>query len=293
VSTALADDTVSLLRVADLHFAKAEYREAEGGYRQVLATEPQLYNALIGVARCRTALGHPQEALPFLNQALAGKPGDRDARRELGHAFTTGNLFPRAEQILNELIGTDSNDRESLYYLAVLMYQNGYYGAALSYLDRSNDPKVADPLRQLKTRVYRAVCLSRVGRNQEAEAAFQKLALEPDARKEPDLLLVYAELLYETGRPEQGLKQVDEALRVNPSLAMGYFWRARLLLHLKRLPEAAAAAERSIELIPQLPFPRSLLVRIYQALGRPADAARQADWLRQYEERLAQGPSAR
>jgi tetratricopeptide (TPR) repeat protein len=282
-----------LLREAGAHYLKGEYPEAEQTYRRILAAEPQSDAALLGVAKCRTAAGRPQEAVPFLNQILARRPGDRDGRRELGHAYTAGNVFPQAERILRELVDSDSADKESLYYLGALMYQNGYYGAALTFLDGSRDPGGGDPVRQMKTEVYRAVCLSRVGRTQEAEAALRDLAIQPGARHEPDLLLVYAELLYETGRPEIALRQADEALRVNPSLAMAHFWRARILFHLKRLPEAAAAAEHSVELIPELPYPRSLLVRIYQAQGRPADALRQADWLRRYEDRMTQGPGAR
>jgi tetratricopeptide (TPR) repeat protein len=291
-SAGTAQEIASILSDADRHFGKSEYREAEAEYKRVLDTDPRLQHALVGVAKCRIALGRPQEALAPLNQVLALNPDDREARRELGHAFATGNIFPRAEQILKTLVDNNPDDTESSYYLGCLMYQNGYYGAALMYLERSHDRKVADPVRQVKTEVYRAVCLSRMGRNHEAESAFRKLALQPGARAEPDMLLVYAELLYETGRTELALQRVDEALVGNGSLAMGYFWRARLLLHLNRLPEAAAAAERSINLIPQLPYSRNLLMRIYQALGRPADAALQADWLRQYEERLTQVPAA-
>jgi len=292
-STARAIDATAALRDASVHYLKGEFPEAETGYRQVLAADPQSNAALLGMAKCRIAAGRPREALPFLEQILIPKPGDRDARRELGHAYATGNAFPQAEQIFKELVESDPSDKESLYYLGCLMYQNGYYGAALTYLDRSRDSQVGDPVRQVKTDVYRAVCLSRVGRTAEAEVALRELAIKPGARNEPDLLLVYAELLYETGRPELALKQADESLRVNPSLAMAHFWRARILFHLKRLPEAAAAAERSIELIPQLPFPRSLLVRIYLAQGRQNDAARQADWLRRYEDGMSQSPGAR
>jgi tetratricopeptide (TPR) repeat protein len=285
-----AADTAALLREAGARYSKGQFAEAENAYRQVLAAEPQSDAALLGAAKCRIALGSPREALPFVNQILSRKPGDHDARRELGHAYATGNVFPQAEQIFKDLVDSDPADKESLYYLGCLMYQNGYYGAALTYLERSRDSQAVDPVRQVKTEVYHAVCLSRVGRTQDAETALRDLAIKPPARQEPDLLLVYAELLYETGRPDLALKQADDSLRVNPSLAMGHFWRARILFHLKRLPEAAAAAERSVDLIPQLPYPHSLLVRIYQAQGRPADAARQADWLRQYEERMS--PSA-
>ena len=64
---------------------------------------------------------------------------------------------------------------------------------------------------------------------------------------------------------------------------MAYFWRAKVLLQLERTVEAAGAAEEAIRLLPQFPEAHNLLLRIYQMQGRTKEAARQAEWLRDYE----------
>jgi tetratricopeptide (TPR) repeat protein len=283
-------DAAGFLRAADGLYHDGRYRDAEDSYIKALSLDPQLFDGLIGLARTRIASGETQGAVLVLNEALSRRPADRNAKRLLGQVFVSVNMLPRAEPILRELVETDPMDRESFFYLGTLMYQNGYFGAALADFEKSVDQN-AEPLRKVKTEVYRAVCLSRVGRTGEAEEAFQKLALQPDARKQPDLLLVYAELLYETGRPELALNQADQAIKENNSMAMAYFWRSKILFHLNRQPEAAAAAERAVQILPQLPYPHSLLVRIYQSQGKTAEAMREADWLRDFENRFINGPS--
>jgi tetratricopeptide (TPR) repeat protein len=129
-----------------------------------------------------------------------------------------------------------------------------------------------------------------MGRTQEAEVAMTRLSNDPAAEKDPDLLLVFAQLLYETQRSEMALQRVEQALRVRPDLAMGYFWKGKVLYRLGRLEEAARAAEQSTRMLPQLPYPRSLLVKIYQGLGRNEEALGQAEWLRNYEDRMIVSP---
>src|SRR6185437_13362931 len=94
------------------------------------------------------------------------------------------------------------------------------------------------------------------------------------------------ELLYDTGRSEEALKRVDELIAGSPKLPMAYVWRAKVLLRLNRIGEAASAAEESIRLLPDLPVAHNLLIRIYQLQGRTAEAAQQAQWVRDYERRM-------
>jgi hypothetical protein len=63
-------------------------------------------------------------------------------------------------------------------------------------------------------------------------------------------------------------------------------WRARALLALHRADEACRAAEQSMRLQPDLPAAHNLLVRIYQMQGRTREAAQQAQWLRDYQQRM-------
>jgi tetratricopeptide (TPR) repeat protein len=236
----------------------------------------------LDTAKSLVSSGRPGEAVPYLNQALATNPRDREAQRTMARALLDLYQFLPAQELLEKLTRTDPNDGESWYYLGLLMYRNGYYGAALPALEKSLATRPDNP----KARVYRAVCLSKLARAKEAEAAFLDLSENSEAVKDPDFLLVYAELLFETGRAEASLRQVDRALASLPGSPIGYFWRGRILLHLNRVDDAAKAAEHSVNLAPQLPFARNLLVQIYRKQGRTADAAQQANWLREYEARM-------
>lgn len=281
------DQARAALVAADFQYRLGSFAEAEESYRQVLSASPDSQEALVGVGKCLVALGRPREAVPVLMEAVNREPGDREAMHHLAHALVDLNQFVPAEHLLKILQLGDPNDKEAWYYLGVLMYQNGYYGSALQDLEKSSDPASADQARNLKTAIDRAVSLEKLGRTQEAEASLTSLLSNPAAREDPDLLLTLAELLYDTNRLEGALQRSDEAVKARPDLAMGYFWRAKVLFRLGRVGGAAEAAERAVRLSPQLPFPRSLLVKIYQAEGRTEDAARQADWLREYQDRIS------
>jgi hypothetical protein len=67
------------------------------------------------------------------------------------------------------------------------------------------------------------------------------------------------------------------------------YWRARLLAETGKAEEAVLEAEKAMKLAPEMPNPRHLLVRLYRKLGREADAAAQAAWLRQHAAQKARG----
>jgi tetratricopeptide (TPR) repeat protein len=274
------------LRSADSLYQQDHFQEAQEKYLKILSVSPDSVEALAGVGKCYEGMGRPQKAAPFLSEAARRRPDDREVKRMLSHAYVDMNQFSAAENLLNSLLASDGKDKESWYLLGLLMYENGYYRAADANLERSIDPTSPDQARHLKTDICRAVCWVHMGRTAEAETAMTRLSNEAAAEKDPDLLLVFAQLLYETQRPELALQRVEQALRARPELAMGYFWKGKVLYRLGRLEEAARAAEQSTSLLPQLPYPRSLLVKIYQGLGRKEDALEQAEWLRRYEDRL-------
>lgn len=274
------------LRSADSLYQQDRFLEAQEKYLKILSVSPDSAGALAGVGKCYLGMGSPQKAAPFLSEAVRRRPDDRDAKRILAHVYVDMNQFVAAESLLNSLLALDGKDKESWYFLGLLMYENGYYRAADGDLERSIDPASTDQVRHLKTDICRAVCWVHMGRTGEAEVAMIRLSNEAAAEKDPDLLLVFAQLLYETQRPEMALQRVEQALRARPELAMGYFWKGKVLYRLGRLEEAASAAEQSSRLLPQLPYPRNLLVKIYQGLGRKEEALEQAEWLRRYEDRL-------
>jgi len=230
-----------------------------------------------------------------LAQSLA-KKGDFPSAREILQAIPRDDpQYASAQKLLAEVEVQNRShgetppqsgaDAKARYLEGQVQYRNEYYGAALQDFEQALDlaPQAAWAT---KARVYRAICLEKLARTDEAEAAMRALAAKPEAGHDLDLQLAMVELLYETGRAEEALKRIEDVIVADPKAPMAYFWRAKVLLHLHRTDEAASAAEESIRLLPQLPDAHNLLIRIYQMQGRTREAAQQAEWLRDYQRRM-------
>jgi len=235
----------------------------------------------------------------YLARALAEKRDFPLARQVLKTIPPNDPQYASAQRLLAEVELNDvdhgdapvkstttqgGSESEAAFFDGQLLYQKENYGAALKQLEVALRLAPEAPW-ATKAQIYRAICLEKLARTQEAEAAMQALSGNAAVRGDLDLQLAFAELLYETGRMEEALKRIDEVIAAVPQAPMAYFWRARVLLQLHRSDEAASAAEESIRLQPELPLAHNLLIRIYQMQGRPKEAAEQVQWLRDYERR--------
>jgi tetratricopeptide (TPR) repeat protein len=282
---AVGTDLPDRLQFAESLCKRKKFQEAENAYKSLLVAFPNDSQVLTKLGRCYLAMGRSRDAAQTFNEVLLRKSDDYEANLDMAHALVDLNRFVPAEHILKKLVGDRPGDGESWYYLGVLMYQNGYFGAADADFEKAAHDPSRDVERKTKLEIYRAVCWVHLGRTNEAETAMKRLANDPAAQKDPDLLLVFAQLLYETNRSAEALQRIDQAIAARPDLAMGYFWRGKVLYGLGRLPEAAQAEEKASKMIPDYAYPRSLLVKIYQAQGRMEKAAEQAEWLRANEAR--------
>ena len=218
----------------------------------------------------------------LLARALAGK-GDYAASWKLLKTIPRDDpQFPTAQTLLAEIEAktvTKTPGQES-FLEGQVQYQNKFYGAALKAFDQALklEPKAQWALR---ARIARAICLAKLARPKEAEAAI--LAELPNAPEDVDLQLALVELLAETGRQTEAEQRIGQLVKRAPNAPMAFFWKSKLLLQSHRNEDAAIAAEEAIHLLPQFPEARNLLVRIYQTLGRTKEAAQQAEWLRDYQ----------
>ena len=235
----------------------------------------------------------------YLGRALAEKGDSAEARKILETIPANDRQYPAAQQLLASLTATDSaknaaqrsaedtdsGEAHAAFAEGQAQYRNENYGAALTQLEQALELAPQTEW-TTKAQIYRAICLEKLGRTQEAETAMQILSGNDTARTDLDLQLAFAELLLETGRPEEALKPIDSAIAVAPQSAMAYFWRAKVLLELHRTNEAAVAAQESVRLAPDLPAAHNLLIKIYQLQGRTKEAAQEAEWLRDYQRRI-------
>jgi len=282
---AFAQPTADALERARVAFKQERYAEAEASFRDALRNAPQSREAIAGIGETLVALRRPLDAMPYLQQALKVDPGDRKAEQALAQALVDVNSFTRADDLLKRMTAATPANADAWFLYGLLLYRNGYYSGSLAHIERAM-AMAPSASWAIRAEIYRAVCLQKVSPPREAEAAIRKVFVKAGAQHDTDLQLTFAELLYETARTDEALRQIDQVIASDPKQAIAHFWRARALLQLGRIDNAASAAEESVRLLPQLPLAHNLLMRIYQLQGRTDKAGGEAQWLRDYQRRL-------
>jgi len=273
-------------RDADRLLASGDYQSAANAYLQLLEVNPNDPALLEGAGRSFLALNRPDRAIPFLQRELTISPQNLAAARQLAAAFVEVNQFGIARDLLTWLTERDPSDAVSWYRLGLLMYKNGYYGAAIKELNSAiagllSGPE-AGPYRN-RAEVIRAIAFVEAGLSDAAGKTLPGLLARTENAADLDLRLSYVRLLYESGRYDEAMRQTEAALAVKSTNAAVHFWRARILHQQQQIPQAVAEGEIARGLSPESPAPRNLLVRLYRKLGRMEDAARETEWLRVHE----------
>lgn len=274
-----SDDAQQQFAAGRFYFLAGEMDRAVTAFRNSLKLDPKI------------------PAQYALAEALAQKGDQKGAQQVLEEIPRSDPQYSRAQQLFAtlEAKGTAENDTtgeaapagsdaRKLFLDGQLQYQNDNYNEALKELEQALQG-APDAEWATKAQIDRAICLEKLGRTQEAEAAMKALSDNPAAENDVDLQLSYAELLSDTGRADEALKRIDTAITAAPQAPMAHFWRAKVLLQLHRTDEAANAAEQAQRLMPNLPFAHNLLVKIYELQGRTKEAAQEAQWLRDYQRR--------
>lgn len=299
-----AEDQERFERAKEIYGARAEL-DADDAQQQFAAGRFFLLagdmNGAVAAFRASLKLDPATPAQFDLGRALAGKGDPKQAREVIATIPRNDPQYEAAQEFLATLdlkkagqsdtdaasAGSEANrgDAQAAFLEGQVLYRKTDYSGALPQLERALQLSPnADWA--VKARSYRAVCLEKLGRTREAEDAMNALSGEAEARTDVDLQLAYAELLDETGRADEALKRIDDVIASVPDAAMAYWWRAKVLLQLHRIDEAAKAAEACVRLMPDLPAGHNLLLRIYQVQGRSKEAAEQAAWLHDYQQRL-------
>jgi tetratricopeptide (TPR) repeat protein len=268
-----------LIRLGTTQYQLGVFAEAESLFRKAVSAGPGIPQAQIGLGMSLVALDRSREAIPFLEKSVKLAPKDRMAFRALGHAYLEENEFLKGEQVLKSLVASDRKDWESSYYLGALLYENNYYLPALEALSASLELQPANE----QAEIYKAGALSQLGRTQDAADLFQALATRQSAAARPELWLGYAQFLYEDEKLKPALDAINRAIALSRDSAKLLFWRARVLMSLGDVKAAESDAEKAVELAPELPNSRNLLMKIYRTQGLDQAADAQAAWLAEHK----------
>lgn len=269
---------------ADALFQSGRFNEAAQAYTALLTQSPRDPDLLDALGQTLLRMHQPRAAAAVFQREMGLGPSNR-ALHSMAAAFQEGNALEEGQRLLAQLTAADPTDGESWYRLGLLMYQNGYFSAAIDNMDRALRLDLG-PYRN-RAEETRAISMLETGRLEEAGSALSKLLAQPANASNLELLLAHARLLYEKGNYADALKEADLAMAADPDNAAAHLWRARIFQQQGRAAEAVSEAERARDLAPASPAPRNLLVRLYLRTGHAPEAAKEADWLRVHEAQAA------
>ncbi len=206
-------DVPNLLQRAVGMHQGGRLREAEKLYMQVLAAEPDNFDALHLYGVLMHQRGQPVEAL-----------------RLIGLALRTNARVAAAHSNYGMVLAVLNRDAEALES----------YDCAIAL-----EPDYAEAINN------RGNALRKLGRNEEAVASFERaLTLRPGY---PEALNNRGNALLAAQRTAEALKSYDEALAQRPSYVDALVNRAEALRRLKRDDDALASLDRALALKPDHP----------------------------------------
>jgi Flp pilus assembly protein TadD len=276
---------------------REQFREAVSFYERALRADPKLLPVHFNMAVSLGRLNEYDAAAVHLRIFLKSYPREPRARQLLGLCLTETGDFRGALPELEESYKLNSKDPSILYSLAYATARAGDIDRAADLLRRSE----ADPA---QAKLIEGLIEYRRGRFPEAKALFQAvLALKPDS---VPALTALGRLELLDHNDAEAIRLLEQALRMNPSDAestyqLGVLYdrngrtaegekllhRATTLranypdphYHLGRIAAdrkdyktALAELELARRLLPDQEAIRLVLGRVYQSLGRTAEA---------------------
>ncbi len=214
------------------HHQAGRLSEAEGIYRQVLAVDPDNFDALHLLGVVALQLQRHADAAALIKRATDLQPGSAQALSNLGLAYRGQGELDGARAAFERAIALDP----------------GFVGA------RSN---------------LALVLQARGDANGAIELLRSVIALEP---RNVEALHNLAGLLQEQGSIEAAVPLYDQALAIAPQFAEAHFNRARALDRLRRKPEALEGYRKALALKADLPGPNYCLATLLYAQGLTAEA---------------------
>jgi Flp pilus assembly protein TadD len=260
--TQLAD----AIRVAIDYHKAGRLNEAAALYRQMLAADPDHFDALqlLGVLSHQT--GDTKRAVELLERSCTVRPDDPAAVLDLGAAYQAMHRLRDAERCFRSALAMKPNWDHAHNRLGIVLQACGELAASEACFRQALtcNPESAETLNNLGN------VLKERGALEEAEVCYRRtVALRPDL----------AEGYYNLGSVLRQCSRLDEAeaafiqaLAARPRYAEALNNLGGVLRTQGRLLEAESQLLRALEFRPELPEISCNLGDVLQALGRPDEA---------------------
>jgi tetratricopeptide (TPR) repeat protein len=258
---------IEALQLARQHYQANHLAEAEQIYLKILAKQPDLPEALYGLAVVMQQVGQLKEAEDLLNTILQVQPDSVKTWFSLGNLYQTQGEFSKAEAAYQQAIAYKPDSAPLYNNLGyTLQLQDKFDEAANCYqkaLELQPNCVEADAnlgnMLHLQNRLSTEQQTSYAQLNYKLGIARQQTRNWKDAivyyrqaiALQPDLLEAYYSLgltLQEQGELEEAIASYEKVLELNPHHTEVYFHLGKIYNNQNKLPEAISAYQQGLKL---------------------------------------------
>jgi len=273
--------------LGNIHQRARKYAESIPYFKRALELKPDYDLAVINMANAYRALGQDEAALAGYEHYLTIDPKNAHVRYEVGQIYLDKGDLTRADQNFQQALEIDPRVAPARNALGVLANLRGDLATA------EREVRAALEIKSDVRLAHYNLALIAEARNDvtTAEAEYRlELELHPDAYKAAFNL----GRLYERvgNRPAQ-VAALAQAVTIDPNGSEAAVFLAKAYLDGdENLEVAVRLARKALDLAPRselAPLAHYVLADLYNRLGRPAEAAREAGLGRALESRTPQG----
>ena len=230
------------------HHQCGRLREAEHLYRQILAQQPDHFEALHNMGVLAHQVGRNDAAIDFLLRTVRIRPGDAQALGNLGNAYRGAGRLDDAIAAYHRAIALRPAMAEAQYNLAGALFENKFpVEAAAAYRKAiERRPDFAEAHGNLGS-----VLCAQGDFDGAISALSRSIAIKPSAQAHTNL----GSALQRTGRPLEAIESHRQAIALAPGFAEAHNHLGTALNDAGRHAQAIAAFETAIAL--KLDFPQA------------------------------------
>ena len=252
--------------LADIAASQRKFDESASYLKNILARDPQNFDALLLDARIKLAKGDIDKAKAELESLAGIYTNSPQIYCQLALAYLSDNETERAINSFNQALAKDPHFAEATLALAELRIRKGDPSAAIVSLKRlaQEQPKLAKA-QLLLADAYRAQ-----GNLDDALKVYQQLAEQYPESPEGPLLMGL--VLAQQGRKEDARRAFGKALEAAPNYLPALEQLVNLDLQDKEYSTAFQRAEKQAERNPKAPEPLLLEAKVHLAQGNTNQA---------------------
>lgn len=270
--------TEVLLNVAEAHLWNNDPKRAMPVYRELIGDDSTLFVAWLGLANSLAMARQYPAAYETIGQALALEPDNSQARISrkyiiLGLANTLANDLGEKEKalaLLEENLGANPADQETLLLKGNILLASGKYGSAYEVFGQLNDPT--------KALINQSVALHQRGKDKKAWQLADSLRHLPDTDENEKFLKQnhYLNALLWNNRLVQAKRYYPEIEKDFSHLSATYLSAARVAMYIADFSSGLANYKKALS-IDSLSFGGNLgSADAYHALAQDQEAYRTA-----------------